>query len=168
MCNGFANRILWPLALRAQMLPDGGALEKVDVQPLITSLREAFTTAKTIERMQRDAEATAIWHAVYEPLSEGKPGLVGSVLARAEAQVLRLSMLYALLDGSATIRREHLNAALAVWQYCEASALYIFGTASGDKNADTLLKALEAAQPEGLTRTAILEETFQGNVRADE
>jgi hypothetical protein len=56
------------------------------------------------------------------------PGLVGTLLARAEAQVLRLSMLYALLDGTATIRTEHLYAALALWEYVEASVTYIFGT----------------------------------------
>jgi hypothetical protein len=168
MGNGFANRILWPLVRRTQILPDGGTLHTVDVQPLVHRLREVFSKAKEVEQMQRDEEATAIWRAVYAPLSEGKPGLVGALLARGEAQVLRLSMLYALLDGSSTITRVHLNAALAVWQYCEASALYIFGKASGDVNADTLLMALEAAYPEGLARKTILEETFQRNVRADE
>jgi hypothetical protein len=34
---------------------------------------------------------------------------------RAEAQVLRLSMIYALLDNTATIAEVHLRAALALW-----------------------------------------------------
>jgi hypothetical protein len=118
--------------------------------------------------MRRDPEARAAWHAVYPTLSEERPGLVGTLLARAEAQVLRLSMLYALLDGTDTIRPEHLNAALAVWEYVEASVVYIFGTSVGDPVADTLLTALHDALPEGLSRKQILSETFHGNLRADE
>jgi hypothetical protein len=168
MANGFGNRFLCLCVRRARLLPDGGALGEVDFQPLLAHLREVCSKAKDIERMQRDEEATAAWRAVYPALSEGKPGLVGALLARAEAQVLRLSMLYALLEGTAIIGAGHLYAALAVWEYCEASVAYIFGSALGDPTADTLLTALEASQPEGLSRKAILEETFQRNVRADE
>ena len=73
---------------------------------------------------------------------------------RAEAQVLRLSLLYALLDGVGVIRAEHLLAALAVWEYAEASARYIFGDALGNPIADRVLDQLRTA-PEGLTRTEI-------------
>lgn len=45
-------------------------------------------------------------------------------------------------------------AALAVWDYCEASARYIFGDALGYPDADRILAELRAT-PEGLTRTEI-------------
>jgi hypothetical protein len=77
-------------------------------------------------------------------------------------------MLYALLDGTDTIKVQHLYAALAVWEYAEASANYIFGETLGDPIADTLLVALQACYPNGLTRQHILEETFNRNRRADE
>ena len=48
-----------------------------------------------------------------EPLSEDRTGLADTVPARSEAQVLRLSMLYALLDCTHIIRHEHIDAALA-------------------------------------------------------
>ena len=38
---------------------------------------------------------------------------------------MRLAGLYALLDQSATIRRDHLTAALAFWEYVEESAAWI-------------------------------------------
>ena len=63
---------------------------------------------------------------VYPSLSEGKPGLLGSMTAWAEAQVLRLACIYALLDKSHIVKKHHLLAALAVWERCEASAKYIF------------------------------------------
>ena len=73
--------------------------------------------------------------------------MLGAVTARAEAQTLRLSLLYALLDASPQIRRPHLEAALALWQFAEASAVYIFGDAVGDPVADRVLAALRANGP---------------------
>lgn len=91
---------------------------------------------------------------MYEKLSEGRPGLLGSVVSRAPAQVVRLSLLFALLDRSAVIRESHLLAALAVWDYCEASARFIFGDSLGYPDADRILAELRRS-PEGLTRTEI-------------
>ena len=104
--------------------------------------------------LRRDDRARATWREVYHELSEGRPGLLGAMTARAEAQVMRLACIYALLDRSHLIREEHLRAGLAIWEYCEASARYIFGERLGDPVADTLLDAIKQA-PEGLTRTEI-------------
>jgi hypothetical protein len=67
---------------------------------------------------------------------------------------MRLSCLYALLDRSGTVRKEHLLAALALWEYVEASVRTVFGDATGDPIADQILLALRAS-PDGLTRTEI-------------
>ena len=91
---------------------------------------------------------------MYESLSEGKPGLLSAMIARAETQVMRLACIYALLDLSTVVRAEHLLAALALWDYAEASARYIFGDALGDPLAGELLRALREA-PGGLSRTQI-------------
>ncbi len=74
---------------------------------------------------------------------------------RAEAQVVRLACLYALLDGQKVIGEPHLRAALALWEYCAASARSVFGDSIGDEIADALLGALRRAGAEGLTRTEL-------------
>src|SRR5690606_31611641 len=162
--NGFANRFLWVAVRRSKVLPDGGRLHEVDMAPLVRRLRAAVEFARSVGELRRDEEARAIWHEVYPELSEGKPGLLGAVIARAEAQVMRLACLYAVLDMSTVVRREHLLAALAVWDYCEASARFIFGDALGDPVADEILRALRQAGEEGMTRTAIREDLFQRNM----
>ncbi len=96
---------------------------------------------------------------MYHDLSEGGPGLAGAVTSRAEAQTMRLALLYALLDGADCIRRDHLTAALALWEYVEASARFVFGDSLGDPVADDILRALKNA-PKGLSRTD-LRELFQ-------
>jgi hypothetical protein len=49
----------------------------------------------------------------------------------------------------------HLRAALAAWEYCEASAAHIFGNSLGDPIADEIERALKQQFSEGMTRTAI-------------
>jgi len=116
--------------------------------------------------MTRDAEAKEIWRTVYPKLTEDVPGLLGAVISRAEAQVVRSSLLYALEDSSEVIRAVHLNAALAFWKYAEQSARHIFGDSLGYPEADEILRALRGS-PGGLTRTQI-QHLFQRNRSADQ
>lgn len=154
--NGFANRFLFVCARRARLLPDGGAVEPAELLPLAEELRAAVELARDVRRpMTRTNAARTLWHSVYAELSHGRDGLVGAVTARAEAQVLRLSVVYALADGAPTIDAEHLQAALAVWTYCERSVDYIFGASPGNNIADRILAALGEASTDGLTRTEI-------------
>src|SRR5262249_20795907 len=78
-----------------------------------------------------------------------------AVTSRAEAQCVRLALIYTLLDGETNIGVPHINAALALWEYCEASAAFIFGASLGDPVADEVLRALRHAGTDGLSRSAI-------------
>src|SRR4029453_4519510 len=77
-------------------------------------------------------------------------------------------ILYALLDCSAEITLDHLNAALALWQYAEDSAASIFGDTTGDETADPLLRALRRAGESGLTREQLQVDVFQRHIKATE
>lgn len=152
--NGLANRFLWAAVRRSKVLPEGG--EKVDWvgHGIIERAHQALQAAYSMGEMVRDDAARYEWAQVYPELSEGKLGLVGSATARGEAHVLRLSMIYAALDSSPVIQWEHLQAGLAVWNYCYQSAEYIFGASSGNPMADAILAELKA-HPDGMTRTEI-------------
>lgn len=153
--NGFANRFLWLGVRRSKELPEGGHVPEHALAPVISRLREGLEFAKRGGEMRRDTGARAMWRSVYGTLSSRKPGLLGAVLSRAEAQVTRLSLLYALLDCSLVIRAEHLQAALAFWEYAESSVRCVFGDAIGDPVADAILEALRAASARGLTRRSL-------------
>lgn len=149
--GGFTNRFLWLMVRRSKALPFGGGWSRVDVAPLTRRLSEALEFAGSIGEIMWGS-GDDLWAEVYEDLSEGKPGLVGAATSRAEAQALRLAATYAVMDLSATIERPHLEAALALWRYAEASAHYIFRDATGDTVADRIATTLRE-KPEGLTRT---------------
>jgi len=151
--NGFDNRFLFFLVKRSKCLPEGGRVPPEKMEPLLAELRKVLVVADTIEEIERDAEAREFWAKLYPKLSEGEAGLVGAMLARAEAQVLRLSVLYALLDCSALIRLRHLESAVAVWDFCEASVRRLFEGRLGLPMADMILAAIRRRGP--LTRTQI-------------
>jgi len=156
--NGFGNRIAWVAVRRSKCLPEGG--EAVPIADLVERLKEAVEFAKDAEELRRSEEARELWASVYPKLSAGKPGLLGAITARAEAQVLRFSNLYALLDCSVTVEVVHLRAALALWAYCDWSAGWVFESGTGSKNADRILAALKVAGEKGLTRLQITNEVF--------
>jgi hypothetical protein len=155
--NGFANRFLFPLVKRSKLLPFGGDINDEVIDALGKRLEEVLwkDLPQFPLRIEMTDDAAAAWRQAYERLSAANPGLFGAVRARAEAQTLRLAMIYALLDGKRKIDVDHLAAGMAVWEYCEESAAIIFGKASGDAVADEILRALKQAGKDGLTRTVI-------------
>ncbi len=130
----------------------------------VEKLHKAVTYARITHELQRDERARQRWIEIYAKLSDGHTGLLGSVTSRAEAQVMRLACIYALLDCSEIITLEHLEAALALWKYSEDSAAYIFGNQTGNKLADAIYTALLGAES-GLTKTQI-RDLFQRNQSA--
>jgi hypothetical protein len=155
MANGFANRFLYALVRRSKLLPHGGHLLEPEIARLGERVKEAVEHAKRIGRVRMTDAAAHKWELLYESLSAEQPGLLGAITARAEAQTIRLAMLYALLDLRDRIDVDHLAAAVAVWEYSEASAAYIFGDALGDPVADEILRALQQAGAAGMSRTDI-------------
>ena len=165
--NGFCNRFLWLCVRRSKLLPEGGRFNEVSINPLVQRLYQAVLFGRRKGELQRDEAARLLWRQLYPSLSGEKPGLLGAVTSRGEAQVMRLASLYALQDCSDMITPEHLSAALALWHYCEASARYIFGQRLGDVVADELLAALRRDFTNGMTRTEI-RDWFGRNRKAHE
>ncbi|MBV9085606.1 MAG: DUF3987 domain-containing protein, partial [Acidobacteriaceae bacterium] len=153
--NGYANRFLFACVKRSKLLPRGGNLAADALDGIREALINARDHAQTLDRLDFDTAAWDLWEAGYGALSTAKPGLLGTITARAEPQVIRLALLYALLDCDTAIRVAHLRAALALWRYCEASAQFIFGNKLGDETADTILSFLRTKGAEGATRTEI-------------
>jgi hypothetical protein len=167
MANGFGNRFLFVCVRRSKLLPFGGNLSEDSITGMAESVRQVVDRAKTIKRVRMSSEAATGWEKIYANLSGDRPGLLGSLTARAEAQVVRLAMLYALWDGVSLIELKHLTAAIAVWEFCQKSVEYIFGDALGDIMADTIVAALKGTGEAGLTRTEI-SGLFSRNVRSNQ
>jgi hypothetical protein len=165
--NGFANRCHWAWVERSNCLSHGGSLTANDLFPVARELRSALDWATSTPEIlfHRNAAAGELWQDCYPRLSQLRPGMRGAATSRAEAQVLRLSAIYAALDCSSVIALPHLEAALAVWDYCYASASLLFGRSTGDPIADRIREAIDASG--GAMSKSQIVRLFHGHVESD-
>lgn len=152
--NGFGNRFLIACAKRSKLLPLGGSVPKAELEQINVGLGDAIAFAEAVDVMTFSANSRKLWEGIYMGLSEERDGMYDALTARAEAQILRVACIYALLDKSAVIEPVHLQAAKAVWDYVDASIAYLFGESLGDPVADRILANL-LEKEEGLTRSEI-------------
>ena len=170
VAGGSMNRFLTVCSKRSKRLPDGGGAPEQVVDALADVLRQRVEHARTFRRIERNPEAQQLWRDAYEALTPDVvvEGHYAAVVARAVPQVLRLSLTYALLDehaGKPVIRAEHLRAAIALWDYAQASAWFVFGDVAANVDLTRLCEAVDNAQGHTLTRTEI-SAVFSGNRKA--
>ena len=133
VANGFLNRFLFVPCRRVQLLAHGG--EKKD--PLAETglkerLAEVLGHARCAGGLRFHPDAEEHWTTSYEEMSElSADGVTGALTARAEAHSIRLALIYALLDGASSIEVEHLEAALALWDYAARGAEWALGDTTG-------------------------------------
>ncbi|MBI1272229.1 DUF3987 domain-containing protein [bacterium] len=162
--NGFANRFLWVCARRTRLVPIPDMLDTVRLNLFADKIATAIEGArhKLDKPISLSKEASDKWREVYTLLTQDYPGVYGAIVARGEAQVLRLALVYALLDSSYEIGLPHLEAALALWEYCNRSAHYLFGNTVDDDLSNRILSLL-AEGPK--SQTEIID-AFNRKIRA--
>ena len=165
--GGLGNRFLWAAVKRSKMLAYPRPVDKTSAARLGTRLAAVAELAKGAGEVGWTSTGLKLWESNYAQLTADRPGLWGAITARAEAHVLRLALIYAALDQSVEIADTHLLAALALWQYCDASAAYLFGAAVGDRDADAILGALRQS-PQGMTRSELRQNVFHNSRSASE
>jgi Protein of unknown function (DUF3987) len=147
--NGFGNRILWCFVDRRQLVDDPQPVPKHQLAPLTSRLRSALDSARRAGVVARSPDAVEMWADLYRGKlgSDEGFGVVDELTARAEAQLVRLSLVYALMDGSSAITAGHLESAWEVWRYCRWSAQHIFvGSGTGDRDIDRIVSILRSGE----------------------
>ena len=165
IANGFLNRFIFAAVRRVRLLPEGGDPDPLKGTVLGRYLSSVLAHAHTAGKVTLTPDARELWWQLYPQLTHPADGLHGQLTARAEAHVIRLALLYALLDGQKTIQPDHLHAALALWDYASRSAAWALGQATGNPLAEQIHAALTRS-PDGLTRTQI-RDLCQRNLPAD-
>ena len=159
--SGFVNRFLTMLIHRVRRISrpnrvtDAAAIS--ERAAIVTELREVL---RWVEKHSADIhgvhagepltgismswadDAGELWDSFYNGLGDDD----AEYLNRAEVFVLRLTMIYALLDKSAVMKVEHVKAALAVWEYAKQSAALVYGSAQSPDVTRLLGKALASGK----------------------
>jgi hypothetical protein len=169
ICNGFGNRFLWLLSQRARVLPTPGRLDANASSGFADLLAERVMAARQLRELPRTAAFTAMWEPLYHVL-ESQPTVsmvVDNLTARGPAQLIRLSLAFALLDGRQEVDADHLVAALAVWEHAEATVGHVWGMKLASPRMDKVFRALLAAGPDRLSRKEIMR-LFSNNLNAEQ
>lgn len=153
--NGYANRFLFFVVKRSKLLPFGSEVPKTALGKIQDKIFASIEFAKTKESLNFSISAREIWAKNYERLETSRAGYIAKITQRASPYVIRLSLIFALLDQSNLIEDQHLKAALAVWQYAEDSARFIFGTRLDNPHAQRILDGIQRTDEKQMNRTQI-------------
>jgi hypothetical protein len=153
--GGFANRFLWVCSRRQKEVPLPQPMPEDELEVLQRRLLDTIANVQGFGAIEMSDAATQRWCEIYPQLSAERSGLCGAATNRAEAYTRRLALTYALLDGKNVVELEHLEAALALWQYAQDSAKYIFGGKMQNPIAQKILDALVSAPENRLSFTEI-------------
>lgn len=157
IANGFANRFLPVWSSPHQLTPKPGVLPSERIAELGRELRACVVFGQGAGEIGRSQAFEDTWASLYYALRlrpSGGPAF-DALTARAAPHILRLALMYALLDREPMLGLAHLEAAAAVWEYCEATVAHVWGATLGDANLDRLYDAVVAAGPGGLGRVDI-------------
>jgi hypothetical protein len=163
--NGTLNRIMFACAQRSRLLPEGGEFDELYNSDKWKELQRRFhenvknATGGASLRVERESDTQDDWgrndftgRGLYYTLSRPRIGQWGTITARAPQQVIRLSLIFAIINGHSRIQTTDQDAAVECWRFCDDSTKYIFGDRVEDARAVQILTTLREL-PNGLTRS---------------
>ena len=161
IANGFANRFLFVWSRLTQLLPYGGDIDRVAVTAVADRIDAALSALQAriqingTMHLPLDPGARARWTEFYNQRRTGAgEGIAKALSARHVAHAARLATIYAVLDGSITIKGTHVDAAIAWCDYSIGSTEKAFvGRIAG--KAGKLLEAVRESMPDGLDGAGI-------------
>ena len=162
IANGVANRLLFAASERTQVVSSPLRLPDAVRQRLTDHVRGVLEYARVGRHVPRTEAAERAWCRLYPVLSRPRPGLLGALLARGPAHMVRLSLIFATLMQAKRVDVEHLKAAAAWFDYCEASTRIIFADRTGNHVADRIWS--EILVGDEMTLSEIRERLFANKI----
>lgn len=168
LVGGTYNRFLPLLIHRSKILPEAPTPPADVMEALGYELRKRMDNARRVSWVPRTESASALWRELYAELSSGEDedDRLGQFVARSVPYTLRLSVLWALMDGERHVQPQHLEAAASLVRFSIASVGELLRSPL-DQRREALTAALRDAGARGLTRTEV-NGVFAGKLTAPE
>ena len=133
------------------------------LQPEHTKLKEAIASIRSGEfTFSLSEEAWELMDQEMDSIEVGDYGVSTDTDHRGTQHVLRIALIFALLDQDMEVKPDHLAAAIAIWNYCKKSARWVFEDHEFSLLANKLFVALERGP---LTYQEIYDKVFGKNLR---
>jgi len=166
LVNGFLNRFLLAENQLLRELPFGGQDTIIYPSKLVSIIRKNLELARPLGEICLSQPARSLWESRYPDLIALESGRIGDYKARGRAHARRLAMLFCLAEGLSEVSSDHLEAALAAWDYSLAVARRLLGNTINPKlePKEKILSALKS----GPKTTTDLHRVFGNNMSADQ
>jgi hypothetical protein len=170
--NGFLNRFLFCHSYRDKIISNPINFEVLASH--LSSMTDLYCLKSFIDHSNQTEiklsnEAQTWWDKFYNEYGSSPDGLYPEVKARTENHIIKIAMIYALLDKSYVIEVDHLKAGKAVVSYSNDTIDYIF-TKQDKRESNNEKKILEFIKLKGgkVSRTTISYELFFKKAKADQ
>ncbi len=155
--GGLLNRFLPVLVRQSKDLPLEHEADECAVTSLAEQWRHKVNDAQRGTYVRRSPAGDELWEAeLYRVLKvpeADEDNVVGELLVRGHAYVMRLALTFALLDNDDLIEPEHLLAAAALWEYASSSARAVWGAQQAETDEARLARHAQGAGEAGVTRS---------------
>lgn len=162
LSGGLVNRFLLVAVRRSKLLASGDKPPDTMLRTMGDDVRKRLIIAKDgPTRLYRTTDAAKLWETLYHDHLNPElddDGPFAQAITRGAAYVARLSLVYALLDGSGAIEAPHVAAAAAAWDYCVATARMLFDSSKPLGESDDVARAeayVRACGENGATRSKL-------------
>jgi hypothetical protein len=173
IANGLGNRFLYIWSQMAALLPHGAEIDPVQLGAIADEIRAALETLAERSRprgslfLALNPGAKSLWSDFYRLRRTGVgTGHLKALTSRQVAHAARLAVVYAVLDRSRIITRDHVAAAIAWCDYSIETIRMAFPEPVAGRAAQ-LLAAIRAGAPDGLNGRQ-QHEVFHRHLEADE
>lgn len=166
--NGFLNRFLFCLAGNAEPKVFPEPFEKVRFSfstELVTLI--SFINSIESEVIDLDESARVYYEDIYKEYFYKPESEISDLIGRNIPHLLKMAMLYAILDRSPFIKTEHLKASKALIDFSENSIRYIFKDKIYNKKEKKILYFLSKHSGHS-SRGKIQSDCFKNNISKEE
>ena len=151
--GGFANRWLYFVGLPKEPKPNPPKVDKEGRDAVIETINTIRMLADNLQdgEITISEEAGTLFSTYYKNFYRRcqQEGLVPTLIQRVQDYVWKLALLYAAMDLSETILRSHLEPAIAVADYLEASVAEVFASFGESKGRQVETRVLLYLQGAG-------------------
>lgn len=128
VAGGFANRFLFFIVRRSKVLPIQSEPDSRTLTHFSNCIRARLAQARQAGQIRLAPTAEELWIKIYHEIDQDtltREDVMVPYLSRGHAQVLRLALLLALVEGKKSIETEQLEQANELWRYACRSIEYM-------------------------------------------
>ena len=151
--GGFANRWLYFYGLPKDPMPNPPKVDKKEQAALVQSLNEIRNWADSVPdgEVTISDDANTLFDGYYREYYRRcqQPGLIPTLVVRIQDFIWKIALLYAADSLSEAISADHLEAAIAVGNYLEASVAEVFANFGSSNTKAQEMRLLDFLRSEG-------------------